>query len=193
MANGTSKITKKFVLYLDASVLVSFLDAESDSICELLSLCRKKDVEINVSPFTIMESLNIKQEHKFFNKKVAEGMSLRHILSNRDKRDLTHKDLKDIYDIIRRKLKPYEMETFYDPEDRNWWKLALNIVRDSNINSADALHLALSIFLDCNILVTTDTFFIEQGNRYIKEKLSNEDLIICLPEQARDIIKVSKN
>lgn len=191
MAESNGKTTKKLIIYLDASVLISFTEAESDEISELLSTCKKKGFEIRVTPFTIMEALGIKQEHKFFMKKVSEGIPMKWIISKRRERDLENNDLREIYNILKRKLKPYDMENFYYIEDKNWWKLALDITRDSNVNSSDAIHLAQAVFMGCDILVTTDSHFIQEGIKYIKEYLKNEDLILCLPKQA--IAKIKDN
>ena len=190
MTNGNGKATKEYIIYLDSSVLISFTEADSDSISELLSMCKAKNVVVRISPYTVMESLNIKQEHKYFMKKVSEGMALKKVISNRRERDLTTQDLKGIFEVLRRKLKPHGMEFFHYPLDANWWKLALDITRDSNVNSSDAIHLAQSVFMGCDLLVSTDNFFIENGINFLKEYLKNEKLVICRPEKAVEILKV---
>lgn len=174
-------------IYLDASVLISFLEGESDTISELLTLCKKEEIPINVSPFTIMESLDIKQEHGFFTKEVAKGVPFKRIISRRRERNLTKEQLTEIYHVLRNKLKPHNMEDFWAPDSTDWWAFALDIVRDSNITASDSIHIAQAIFLECDLLATTDNFLIEEGNKYLKEIKRDVSLKICLPEK---IIKI---
>jgi hypothetical protein len=177
-------------IYLDASTLISFTEADNDFISELIKLCKDKNYMMDITPFTIMESLGVKQEHAFFNKKVAEGMPLKWIISRRRERDLSSEELKKIYSVIERKLKPQGMDAFYFPEKiGEFWKLALNIVRDSNINSSDAVHLGQAISMESYLLVTTDKQFCDESTKYLKTFLPKSTLLVCMPKDAIEILK----
>ena len=41
----------KFNLYLDTSVLLSFTEADDDSISELLRICKEKNYPLDITPF----------------------------------------------------------------------------------------------------------------------------------------------
>ena len=131
-----------------------------------------------------MEAIDIKQEHSYFLKKVEQGVPLKYVISQRRERDLSSEDLKKVYSIMNEKLKSAGIEWFYYPDKGEWWKLALDIVRDSNINSSDAIHLAQAVFMGCTFLVTTDTHLIKEGNKYLEGYLKEEILVIGLPSEA---------
>ena len=137
-----------------------------------------------------MEALDIKQEHRFFNKKVALGVPLKRIINKRRERDLSEAELRDIYNVLNRKLKPQGMGDFFIPKDDSWWKLALDIVTYSNIDSSDAVHLAQAISMGSDILVTTDNFFCKEANLYLKDILKGQKILICSPKEAIDKIIV---
>ena len=185
-ANQTS--SKKFNIYLDASVLISYLEADSDHISELFKLCKDKNYSMDISPFTIMEALGIKQEHRYFMKKVGQGVPLKHIIKCRRERNLTSGELREIYDTLQRKLKPQGMGEFYGPQDTQWWKIALDIVRDSNINASDAVHLGQALAMGSGLLVTTDQSFCKEASIYLKISVNESKLIVCSPEEAIKII-----
>lgn len=177
-------------VYLDANILTSFLENENDTISELLSFLKKNNIKIYFSPFTMMEVLDIKHEHKYFHKKVAEGVPLKHIISKRRERDLTDEELANVFEETKRKLKTYDLEWFYYPLNAGWWKTALDIITDSNVTSSDALHLGQAINMGVNRLITSDKQFRDEGNKYLKEKFNGkyEDFIL-LPKEALTIFK----
>ena len=135
-----------------------------------------------------METLQIKQEHKYSLKKVAQGTPLKSIISTRRQRDLTSDELKEIFDTLQRKLKPQGMSEFYGPEDARWWTLALNIVRDTNINASDAVHLGQALTMGSGLLVTTDKAFCRDATTYLKIHQKESKLIVCSPEEAIKIL-----
>lgn len=191
--NINIKDEDKINIYLDASVLISFLEGQNDNISDLFEFCNhNKKCKLISSPFTTMEALDIKQEHTFFSKKVAIGVPLKHILAQRRDRDLSKEELKEIHDRISRKLKSNGLGWFFYPQDYQWWILALDIVRDCNINSSDAIHLAQAIYMGCNYLVTTDTSFIKEAKYYLENCLKIKlikDINVCLPEKALEKIR----
>ena len=121
-------------------------------------------------------------------KKVGQGVPLKHILSSRRERDLNSEELKEIFDILQRKLKPQGMGEFYSPQDAQWWKIALDIARDSNINASDAVHLGQALAMGSGLLVTTDKKLCKEAGDYIKKYTQENRLIVCSPEEAIKII-----
>lgn len=186
MANGNLRPK----VYLDANIVISFIETQDDSICELIKLCNKNKIKMYISPFTMMESLDIKQEHKYFNKKVVEGVPLKSIISNRYKRDLSKDELQKIHEKIKRKLNLQDLGWYFYPLDPNWWKTALDIVADSNVTSSDALHLGQALNMDVQLLITNDNEFKVEGNKYLIEVSKGKIIeFIVSTKKALEIIK----
>jgi predicted nucleic acid-binding protein len=59
------------------------------------------------------------------------------------------------------------------------WIDIKDIVEKSNLQSSDAMHLALARALGCNVLVTHDKFFIEEGNRLLDEAGIKNQIRVC--------------
>ncbi len=176
-------------LYFDTNFIIDINNGRGIP-CSIIERAKEKKWKYYVSFFCIMEALDIKQEHFFFNKKVGLGEPIKNILKNRRERDLSSPDLIDIQEsFVNKLLKPHKMELGYYFIDVNSWMKCLEIVRDSNINTSDAIHLTTALGLNCDILLTSDHHFIQEGNKYIKEKSPKNRLVICLPEKFDDILK----
>ncbi len=117
-------------------------------------------------------------------------MPIKSIISKRRERDLTKNELTQIQkDFVQNILDPNNMEYGFFFTDREGWLQSLEIVRETNINSSDAIHLATALALDCDILLTSDNHFITEGNTYLRNKVSNNKLEICHPDKFDKIIE----
>jgi len=176
-------------IYLDASVIVSFLAGKDEHVAELFLLCNEKNILYQISPFSLMEALDIKQEHRYFLKKVADGFSIRDALKDRRSRNLTKEEIIKVHKDTLITLKPQKLDWYYYSKGSNWWEEAINIVSDTNINSSDAIHLAQALISGYDFLVTHDGPFIKEGNKYIKENFKNVKLEILRPNQMVEKLK----
>ena len=189
VVNGSKENGKVPYLYFDTNFITDINNGKGLP-CSIIERAKKRKWKYHISFFCIMEALDIKQEHFFFNKKVGIGEPLKKIISKRRDRDLSSSDLKEIQEsFVNRLLKPHKMEMGYYFVDVNSWFKCLEIVRDTNINSSDAMHLTTALGLNCDILITSDNHFISEGNKYIKEKMPKNKLVLCLPEKFDDILR----
>ena len=69
------------------------------------------------------------------------------------------------------------------------WNDVKDIVEKSNLHSSDAMHLALAQALGCRILFTHDRFFIEEGNRILKDAKEYDSLKICDVDEVEERMK----
>jgi len=178
---------KALSVYFDTTFIID-LSIGKKLPCSILEEAKKNNWKHYCSVFGIMECLDIMQENFFFTKNIKLGKSIKRILHKRRERDLSDKELED----LQQKL----VNTFLKPQNINYgfmfdvqgWSNCIKVVRESNINSSDAIHLVTAIALNCDILLTSDGPFIEEGNKYL-EKISKNQLRLCRPEQYSQILK----
>ncbi len=99
-------------------------------------------------------------------------------------------DLNNISLKIQNHLETYKFIAFANINDIGW-NMASEISRSSNLSAPDSIHLATALGSGSNILVTSDTFLIKEGNALIKnhnqaktDKKEQILLEVITPEQA---------
>lgn len=168
-------------LYLDTCVFLDLIEGRNSDTIALIKKAQQNKWIYVISAFTGMEAVDIKQEHKFFYNKVEEGIPLKRILSNRQDRDLNEPDINSVNNALEKKSKIWGLDKVTYLGDKDHWLIALNITRETNINSSDAIHLATALGLGVDILVTNDNGFISNAEIYLA-KNSIKNLKVCLPE-----------
>jgi len=187
--NFSEERNKILKIYFDTTFMLD-VDSGKTLPCYLIEEIKKKKWEYYVSIFCMMEIFDIKQEHFFFHKKVNVGEPLKHILSKRRERDLSNSDLTEVESKLTNKLfKPHKISYGFFFDDEKSWKKCLEITRETNINSSDVIHLVTALVADCDILLTSDNFFIKEGNEYLKDKIPKSKLVLCSPENWDIILK----
>lgn len=138
-----------------------------------------KGWKVYTSIHTLMELLDVAKDRKFLIKTILdEWGSVNSFLRKRDKKNLNVNELEGISRDINNFLRTHAFITFGNITE-DVWNDVKEIVEKSNIHSSDALHLALANMWECNVLVTHDQFFIEEGNRILKEAKTYDQIRIC--------------
>jgi len=175
-------------LYFDTNFILDVMEGDTKA-CQIIENAKEKKWKYSSSIFTLMEALDIKQEHYFFKQKVNLGKPLRHIISLRYERDLHKIDLDRVKtEFINKFRKDHSGQGLYYILEEGWQN-AYYIVKESNITSSDAIHLATAISAGCDILLTSDKFFIKEGNKYLKKIGLDREIKICKPKDLNKTLK----
>lgn len=138
-----------------------------------------KGWKVYTSIHTLMELLDVAKDRKFLIKTILdEWGSVNSFLRNRDRKNLNANELEGVSREINNFLRTHAFITFGNITE-DVWNDVKEIVEKSNIHSSDALHLALANMWECHVLVTHDQFFIEEGNRILKEAKTYDQIRIC--------------
>ncbi|GAG11760.1 unnamed protein product, partial [marine sediment metagenome] len=72
-------------------------------------------------------------------------------------------------------------------DDKNWDTAVITAV-NSNLNAPDVIHLISAYQADSDVIVTDDTFFISEAERYLKDEQVSKPRI-CKPEDCISILE----
>jgi len=126
----------------------------------------------STSRFTVLEMLDAKQEERFVQNRLAEGLTLSQIVRRLGGRRsgkfrLRAKELDEIYSELHDALETsYGFIAFQRPL-AELWDQAEEFCADTNIAPADSIHLATAVGAQCDLLVTRDTDFLTIARQYI--------------------------
>jgi predicted nucleic acid-binding protein len=160
-------------IYLDTNIMVDVIQKRWPPSVALIERIKAERWLCSTSRFTILELLDIEQEEKFIENKLAEGYRLsriRDILGQRrqPKHGLTQSELIGIYKQLHYELKAEcGCVDFEHPVNELVWEKADDFCSTTNIGSTDVIHLASAMILKCDILVTRDQDFREIADNYI--------------------------
>lgn len=162
-------------LYLDSNVILDVLrdrrrHGQLVSL-ELLERAKRDKWFVSTSPFAIMEVLDIEQDDLFFQIKVSEGNTVADVLRIRRQRDLSKQLLDKISKRIEEKLRiAYSYIQYWELKVEGFDR-AVELARGSNISAPDCIHLATALEVGCDILVTSDEFFMKEAKQYLPTSL----------------------
>ncbi len=160
-------------LYLDTNVIADVIQNRKQSSISLIERIIADGWTCSTSRFTILELLDIEQEEKFIEKRIAEGHRLSRIRDflgqRRQKRHgLTERELIEVYKNLHNEMKSKcSCVNFEHPINEDVWDKADDFCSTTNIGATDAIHLASAIVLKCDILVTHDQDFRDIADNYI--------------------------
>jgi predicted nucleic acid-binding protein len=167
-------------IYVDTNILGSILEKQPTSSSHLLDLIINKGWDCSTSIFAFMELYDISQDNKYVLNQLQLGVHIKKAYKSLDQKNLSTTDLKEIQRNIREKLsEKYPNIKFYDLE-KDSWDMALDLKISTNISAPDVIHLATAMGLKCDLLVTLDSFFKKEAERYIKT---------CSPEQVENTLR----
>lgn len=162
-------------LYLDTNVILDVLrDRQRHgklASLELLERAKRDKWFVSTSPFAIMEILDVEQDDLFFQIKVSEGNTVGDVLRIRRQRDLSEERLDKISSRIHDKLRISYGYIDYWELDSQGFDHAVELARTTNISAPDCIHLATALELGCDVLVTTDEFFMKEAKRFLRTSL----------------------
>ena len=173
-------------IYVDTNFILDCTEGRNDKSIALILKIKEKGWRCVTSAFTIMEIADIKKDEAFIWKKLQKKWELKKILRERYKKDLNNDDFEEISNYLQNKILnayPYIETINLTPEG---WALALQISRESNVATGDAIHLASTWSSQCNYLITSDGPFIKNAETVLK-KLDFKGISIMTPDKFLEI------
>jgi predicted nucleic acid-binding protein len=155
------------ILYFDTNVYIDILFNRNKSSSNLYGFVCQKKWECVTSVFSKVETLEVKQIHKF--KELKRSIwSSRRINNEIHKRDLNPMDLGNVSRSIsiRRKNRCSGFKEYSAILEEGWIK-AEEIKRKTNLTDKDSIHLAEAIAIACDVLISRDDFLLSVSNKYI--------------------------
>ena len=176
---------KKMCLYLDTCILRNAFSKRNKDDILLLEYVRKNKLTCVTSIYTLLELYEISKDRKFLMNLVVDGWAeVNTYLRNRSKKDLNIDELLNISEQINNLFRNYDFIEFRNIAGDNDWNLLKEICEVSNLHLSDNIHLATAYINDCTHLITRDDFFIEEGNKILRQNdIPPEELKICSPNE----------
>ena len=155
------------ILYFDTNVYIDILFDRNKSSSMLYDFVCQKKWECVTSVFSKVETLEVKQIHKFKELKNNIWSSIR-INNEIHKRDLTQMELGNVSRSIsiREKNRCSGFNEYSAILEEGWIK-AEEIKRKNNLTDKDSIHLAEAIAIACDVLISRDEFFLSISKKYI--------------------------
>ena len=151
-------------VFVDTNVLLDVLWGRKRSSIRLLELLKLREIPIYTSYLAVLELIDKEQEYAFVYKLILNKQSLNHILRVRKDRKLTAEERKEAIDRVYEMLKEYDINLLV-PSDEGIWEIAILVMKDVNVESSDAFHIASAKEAGCNIFVTNDEQLGKQVNQ----------------------------
>lgn len=179
-------------IYIDTCILQGAISRRSDADTVFLSKTKEKGWRVYSSIHTLMELFDVARDRSFLMKSVINRwIDVNTFLRERRRMRLSRTDLDDVAVELNNFFRSNNFIEFMDINEEVW-KDVKEIVEKSNLHSSDALHLALARVWGCDILATHDRFFIEEGNKVLKEGNQYDELRICDVNEIESTIEAMK-
>jgi len=181
--------TEKVKIYTDTCVLQGAISRRNQEDTIFMSTVKEKGWKVYTSIHTLMELLDIAKDRSFLMKSViSKWVDVSTFLQERKTKNLSRSDLDEIAEELNNFFINNNFIQFMNINEEVWNDVK-ETAEKSNLHSSDALHLALARMWGCRILVTHDTFFIEEGNRLLKEANQYDVLRICNVDKVEETLK----
>ena len=179
---GTAKVVfAKPSIYIDTNICRDIIKRRDTEATQALGLIRDKKYGCFTSIFTAMELTDIEKNSIFFIKKFRRGWGINQIIRARYQKDLSLTDLDEAGEDVKRFFTQNSFIKFAKLGDVEW-RLALKYSSTSNLFAPDVIHLVTAWSSKCSVLLTSDEFFIREGNELLKKERVWDKLRICKPE-----------
>ena len=156
------------ILYFDTSVFLDIIDNRDKDSLNLYRYTWQRQWQCVTSIFAKVETLEVKQIHRFKREKQRVGWSNNRLKSELHKRDLSPRILGDISRSLTARLKS-RCEGFkqYSCLVEDGWVKVEEVKRKTNLTDKDSVHLAEALAIACDIFVTRDASLLSVAKRYI--------------------------
>ena len=158
-------------LYLDSNIILDILRDRRPASLQLMERSKRDKWFVSTSPFAIMEVFDAEKDDRFFQIKILEGNTVGEVLRIRHQRDLSKQVLQKISQKIGEKLRIAYSHIQYWELEVEGFDRAVELARESNISAPDCIHLATALEVGCDILVTSDNFFMKEAKQYVATSL----------------------
>ncbi len=181
-------IRTKPSIYIDTNICRDFIKGRGTEATQALGLIRDRGYGCFTSIFTAMELTDTEKASIFFTKKFRRGWDINKIIRARYQKDLSITDLEEAEDDVKHFFMQNSFIKFANLEGTQW-DLALNISSTSNLFASDVIHLVTAWSSKCSVFLTSDEFFIKEGNELLKKGEVWDKLRICKSEDLLSTLK----
>ncbi len=156
------------ILYFDTNVFIDIIDKRDKNSLNLYSYAWQHQWQCVTSIFAKVETLEVKQVHRFKREKQRVGWSNKRIKRELNKRDLHPRILGSISQSLTARLKT-RCKGFrrYSCLIEDGWVKAEEIKRKTNLTDKDSIQLAEALAIACDLLITRDKPLLSVANKYI--------------------------
>ncbi len=181
--------TEELKIYVDTCVLQGALSRRNEEDVIFIKNLKKMNWKVYTSTHSLMELYEIAKDRKFlFNLVYDQWIDVNTFLRLRTHKNLNADELDKIVKELANFFTTNDFIEFMDIISDVWIDIK-DIVEKSNLHSLDAMHLGLARALGCQLLITHDKFFIEEGNRLLEEAGIIDQIKVC---DIKDIEKTLK-
>lgn len=179
---------KKYRCYLDTNIFLDYIRKRDEDTITFINRATEFNLDLVTSYFTYLELLDKEAEDYFAHKELKNKKTFDEIRRNIYDRNLKKSELKVVLEettekISTSKSKNIELFSLYYLNDEGW-NLAMDLMSEINIHAGDAVHLATAIQSDCDVLLTKDSYLLNNA----KQK------IVCMtPKEFMDKIEEEKD
>jgi len=167
---GASSITRSTSFYIDTNILQGAIFGRNTQDVVFLDKARENNWEVYTSIYTLLELLDTAKDRKFLMKLVIDkGMDVSTFLRERKEKTLHGEDLQEVATQLNNFFLTYKFVKFINIREDDW-KLVKKLAESSNLHSSDILHLVTAWVGNCQILITHDRFFVEEGNKILQKE-----------------------
>lgn len=153
-------------LYIDTNVLIDWIDPKRDnkrSTILLQAIRNSSDLVAVISPFTLMEAVEERQEAAYVRSLMRQGFTLREIREKGRYRNLTNQQRIRCFKQVQGFLARLGTKVIIRPiESPEFWTDSSHLVQSTSLSAPDAVHASAAISTGCDAIVTGDRQFRDQ-------------------------------
>jgi predicted nucleic acid-binding protein len=158
-------------LYIDTNVLIDWIDPQRQnnrSKLVLQTVRDSSDLVAIVSPFTLMEAIEERQEATYLRSLLRRGFTLREIREKGPFRSLTSPQRIACFGQVQDFLGGLGSKVIIRPiDDPDFWTDSSHLVQTSSLSAPDAVHVSAAISSGCDAIVT--------GDRQLRQQVSKSN------------------
>ncbi len=158
-------------LYIDTNVLIDWIDHKRQnnrSKLVLQTIRGSSDLVAIVSPFTLMEAIEERQEATYLRSLMRRGFTLREVREKGPFRSLSNPQRIACFRQVRGFLASLGSKVIIRPiDDPDFWTDSSHLVQTSSLSAPDAVHVRAAISSGCDAMVT--------GDRQLRQAVSKSD------------------
>ncbi len=184
-------MTKHISVYLDTNILRDAMARRNKDSIFWLNRIKEKNWTCMTSILGITELVDIDQDNSYVNRQLSRHVDFDRIYRDKYHRDLDVSEFQTIKNAVNNFLSEYSFIKVVSLDDEAW-KLFLHISINSNLFSPDAIHLAAAWRNGADLIITSDSHFIEEGTKLLEREKVKSKLKICNPQQVRKVLEKMK-
>jgi predicted nucleic acid-binding protein len=186
---GDNPMPRNASFYIDTNILQGAILGRNTEDVVFMNKARENKWEVYTSIYTLLELLDTAKDRKFLMKLVVDkGMDVSTFLRERKEKTLHGEDLQELATHLNNFFLTHKFVKFINIKEDDW-KLVKKLAESSNLHSSDILHVVTAWVGNCQILITHDSFFVEEGNKILQKENVSGTLKICKLEEIEHLPK----